>query len=203
MRSSWARDHTHVSCIGRQILCHWATREALAPVFFFFLMTFFSCSQNFIRWSLGKRERKPLRQSPTWFSTSRTEKPLVGDVLSLGWKYLWFLNGEMTGWISLGTNLGYFKYLTYILTNILKIFHQKKASLWGQDRTRSRSPSPYGDKPVPLLCWVRGKGYTSATPRSRFGGRRTWQMTKGPVSQKARDNDTGMKLRCCFYKEAR
>ena len=22
MRSSWARDHTRVSCIGRQILCH-------------------------------------------------------------------------------------------------------------------------------------------------------------------------------------
>ena len=28
-RSSWPRDQTHVSCIGRQILYHWATREAL------------------------------------------------------------------------------------------------------------------------------------------------------------------------------
>ena len=26
---SWSRDQTHVSCIGRQILYHWATREAL------------------------------------------------------------------------------------------------------------------------------------------------------------------------------
>ena len=26
--SSWARDWTHVSCIGRLILYHWATREA-------------------------------------------------------------------------------------------------------------------------------------------------------------------------------
>ena len=27
--SSQARDQTHISCIGRRILCHWATREAL------------------------------------------------------------------------------------------------------------------------------------------------------------------------------
>ena len=27
--SSWIRDQTHVSCIGRWILYHWATREAL------------------------------------------------------------------------------------------------------------------------------------------------------------------------------
>ena len=27
--SSWTRDQTHVSCIGRQILNHWTTREAL------------------------------------------------------------------------------------------------------------------------------------------------------------------------------
>ena len=26
--SSWPRDRTHVSCIGRQVLCHWATWEA-------------------------------------------------------------------------------------------------------------------------------------------------------------------------------
>ena len=26
--SFWPRDHTHISCIGRQILYHWATREA-------------------------------------------------------------------------------------------------------------------------------------------------------------------------------
>ena len=28
--SSWTRDWTHVTCIGRQILYHWATREALS-----------------------------------------------------------------------------------------------------------------------------------------------------------------------------
>ena len=28
--SSWLRDWTHISCIERQILYHWATREALA-----------------------------------------------------------------------------------------------------------------------------------------------------------------------------
>ena len=28
MGSSWTRDRTHVSCIGRWILYHWATREA-------------------------------------------------------------------------------------------------------------------------------------------------------------------------------
>ena len=28
MDSTWARDWTHVPCIDRQILYHWATREA-------------------------------------------------------------------------------------------------------------------------------------------------------------------------------
>ena len=31
--SSWTRDQTHVSCTGRRILYHWATREALAAGF--------------------------------------------------------------------------------------------------------------------------------------------------------------------------
>ena len=31
--SSWIRDQTHESCIGRWILCHWITREA--PVSYF------------------------------------------------------------------------------------------------------------------------------------------------------------------------
>ena len=31
--SSWPRDRTHVSCIGRWILYHWATREALFPFY--------------------------------------------------------------------------------------------------------------------------------------------------------------------------
>ena len=29
LRSSWTRDQTHVPCIGKQILNHWTTREAL------------------------------------------------------------------------------------------------------------------------------------------------------------------------------
>ena len=31
--SSWTRDQTHVPCIGRWILHHWATREALVNLF--------------------------------------------------------------------------------------------------------------------------------------------------------------------------
>ena len=53
--SSWTRDLTHVSCIERQILYHWATREAqmlcFKPTFLLFhllqeiLFFFFICSQ--------------------------------------------------------------------------------------------------------------------------------------------------------------
>ena len=32
-RSSWPRDQTHDSCIGRQILYHWATQEALLHLY--------------------------------------------------------------------------------------------------------------------------------------------------------------------------
>ena len=39
--SSWTRNQTCVSCIGRQILYHWATREALSSFFFFFLISFY------------------------------------------------------------------------------------------------------------------------------------------------------------------
>ena len=31
--SSWTRDQTHISCIGRWILYHWATREALMSIY--------------------------------------------------------------------------------------------------------------------------------------------------------------------------
>ena len=30
-RSSWPRNQTHISCFSRQILYHWATREAVPP----------------------------------------------------------------------------------------------------------------------------------------------------------------------------
>ena len=46
MGSSWMRDWTHVSCIGGQILYHWATREA--PVWFFkilFIEVQFTCNK--------------------------------------------------------------------------------------------------------------------------------------------------------------
>ena len=33
MGSSWTRDGTWVSCIGRRIICHWATREAQIDAF--------------------------------------------------------------------------------------------------------------------------------------------------------------------------
>ena len=33
VRSSWTRNRTHVSCIGRRILYHWATREASQILF--------------------------------------------------------------------------------------------------------------------------------------------------------------------------
>ena len=39
MGSSWPRAWTHISCTGRQILYHWATREALND----FLKVIFSC----------------------------------------------------------------------------------------------------------------------------------------------------------------
>ena len=31
MGSSWTRDQTHVSCIGRRILSHWTTGEVRGP----------------------------------------------------------------------------------------------------------------------------------------------------------------------------
>ena len=31
--SSWTKDRTCVPCIGRRILNHWTTREALSPIF--------------------------------------------------------------------------------------------------------------------------------------------------------------------------
>ena len=50
--SSWTRDRTHVPCIGRRILIHWATREAQSPWFYLqshFLsgFFFFFCLQEF------------------------------------------------------------------------------------------------------------------------------------------------------------
>ena len=40
--SSWIRDQIHVSCIGRWILYHWATREAPVRVFYSLYFHFFA-----------------------------------------------------------------------------------------------------------------------------------------------------------------
>ena len=42
-RSSWPRVQTHVSCIGRQILYHWATWEALIEGFYAAAKSLQSC----------------------------------------------------------------------------------------------------------------------------------------------------------------
>ena len=42
--SSWPRDQTHVSCIGRQILYHWATREA--PISYCYMVNLFGWQQQ-------------------------------------------------------------------------------------------------------------------------------------------------------------
>ena len=61
--SSWPRDWTHISCIGRWILYHWATREALNFGLFLtrysHVLAFLRCShhrhhQERIWWSLKK-----------------------------------------------------------------------------------------------------------------------------------------------------
>ena len=46
---SWPRDQTHVSCIGRRILYHWATREALVHLKY----THFYLSKS---WRIKKKE---------------------------------------------------------------------------------------------------------------------------------------------------
>ena len=55
--SSWPRDQTHVSCIGRQILCHWATREvhSVRKQMFLCILNVFLLSVT--GYSLGLRNR--------------------------------------------------------------------------------------------------------------------------------------------------
>ena len=47
--SSWTRNQTWVSCIGRQILYHWATREARLFVYFVLLLECWYFSNQFLR----------------------------------------------------------------------------------------------------------------------------------------------------------
>ena len=47
------RDQTCISCIGRWILCHWATREACLYIYAFHFISFISCvflNSLFQRW---------------------------------------------------------------------------------------------------------------------------------------------------------
>ena len=57
--SSWPRDWTHISCIGRQILYHWATCRSLANSSMTFILSLLSCemercltSMSLERWCL-------------------------------------------------------------------------------------------------------------------------------------------------------
>ena len=50
--SSWTRDWTHVSCIGRWVLCHWATWKVCYLLFFFLMWTFFKAFLKFVTISL-------------------------------------------------------------------------------------------------------------------------------------------------------
>ena len=48
-RSSWPRDQTWVSCIGRCILYHWATREAFCLIVnFSFIALWAECSLHYL-----------------------------------------------------------------------------------------------------------------------------------------------------------
>ena len=56
--SSWSRDQTHISCIGRCILCHWATWEAPSDSWWHSFSTLVSAVDNwagsfFFRWGWG------------------------------------------------------------------------------------------------------------------------------------------------------
>ena len=101
------------------------------------------------------------------------------DVLSPKWKHIWFfLRGELTGWLS-----------------------ERKFRIKNGQPEEGKS----GDKTRrPCSLWrqigatfMLGGGYISAIPRSRFGGRGTWQMTERPVSQKVREKviTQGQKLK--------
>ena len=65
--SSWIRDQTHVSCIGRWILYHWATREALIWLLMFWAFYFFQ-----LYWGiLDKYNCTYLKYVTWWFHFKR------------------------------------------------------------------------------------------------------------------------------------
>ena len=52
--SSWTRDQTRVSCIGKQSLYHWATREAPQQVIFHHVLSFSGFMNSRLIGALGK-----------------------------------------------------------------------------------------------------------------------------------------------------
>ena len=95
-----------------------------------------------------------------------------------------FLRGELTGWLS---------------EHKFRIKNGQPEEGKSGDKTR---------RPCSLwrqigATFMLGGGYISAIPRSRFGGRGTWQMTEGPVSQKVREKviTQGQKLKWWFTRE--
>ena len=49
VESSWTRDQPYVSCIGRQILKHWITREILPYILFLFFMDYLCLVKNYYK----------------------------------------------------------------------------------------------------------------------------------------------------------
>ena len=75
--SSWLRDRTHVSCIDRQILYHWATREALLNVYKYIYIYFFFLFFFFLMWILCilKTRQLSISLSSCWDHTT-----LIGNL---------------------------------------------------------------------------------------------------------------------------
>ena len=73
-RSSWSRDQTHVSCIGRWILYYWATREASATVNFIskirlVLRIFWNSVTSDTFWFLEVTRRGHSQENKLWLPT--------------------------------------------------------------------------------------------------------------------------------------
>ena len=98
--SSWIRDQTPISCVGRWILYHWATREA--PVFRIFKVWHLTTLirrrllQGFSGWSREYPEpcvSSASLQGLSMWTSAQSERP--GSVCSSG----------LPGWVSLASSL--------------------------------------------------------------------------------------------------
>ena len=69
--SSWPRDQTHISCIGWQVLYHWATREAQmfgrhTKMLVLKIQTYIAgiyCCITYLRWAGGGNGRRKRRKT--------------------------------------------------------------------------------------------------------------------------------------------